>query len=188
MGYAKYLQETMQKEYKTNSKELRERLAKWRDEAPIVRVEGPTNIARARRLGYKAKQGVFIVRVRVGRGLSKRPKPRGGRKPSKMGRFYAYHKSLQAIAEERAAAKYTNAEVLNSYFVGADGSNKFYEVILVDRAHPAVLADPFLSKIATQKGRAQRGLTSAGKRHRGLNKRGKGSFKTRPSVRSRERL
>mgnify|MGYP001626372958 CR=1 FL=1 len=187
MGYSKYVEKTFQKEYKNRSSELRSRLAQWHDEAPVVRISRPTNLARARNLGYKAKQGVIMVRVRVERGLNKRERPRAGRKPSKMGRFYAYRKSLQAIAEERAAAKYTNAEVLNSYFVGADGTNKFYEVILLDRAHPAILADPIYSKIIAEKGRAQRGITSAGKAHRGLNKKGKGSFKTRPSVRARER-
>lgn len=188
MGYSKYVVETFQKEYAERSKELRERIAKWNKEDAIVRVEKPTNIARARELGYKAKQGVFVVRVRVRRGLSKREKPKGGRKPSKMGRFYAYRKSLQSIAEERAAAKYTNAEVLNSYYVGEDGQHKYFEIIMLDRAHPAILADEQYSSIVSQKGRAQRGLTSAGKRHRGLNKKGKGAFKIRPSVRARERL
>ncbi|MGC8629013.1 MAG: 50S ribosomal protein L15e [Candidatus Micrarchaeia archaeon] len=187
MGYSKYVEKAFREEYKKKSEELRRRLAEWRSEAPITRADRPTNLVRARDLGYKAKQGVFIVRVRVRRGLSKRPRPRAGRKPSKMGRFYAYRKSLQTIAEERAAAKYTNAEVLNSYFVGADGTNKFYEVIMLDRAHPSILADPVYSKIVLQKGRASRGLTSSGKRHRGLNKKGRGSFKTRPSVRARER-
>ncbi|MEM0147174.1 MAG: 50S ribosomal protein L15e [Candidatus Micrarchaeaceae archaeon] len=187
MGYSKYVTKTFQKEYEERGDALKDRLTQWRAEAPIVRIARPTNLARARSLGYKAKQGVIVVRVRVRRGLSKRQKPRGGRKPSKMGRFYAYRKSLQAIAEERAAVKYTNTAVLNSYFVGEDGNNKFYEVVLLDRAHPAITSDPVYSKIVNSKGRAQRGLTSAGKRHRGLNKKGKGSFKTRPSVRARER-
>ncbi|MGC8676411.1 MAG: 50S ribosomal protein L15e [Candidatus Micrarchaeia archaeon] len=187
MGYSKYLEKTFRSEYKERSGAFKERLAQWRSEAPILRIPKPTNLARARNLGYKAKQGVIVVRVRVRRGRSKREKPMGGRKPSKMGRFYAYRKSLQSIAEERAAAKYTNSEVLNSYFVGEDGNNKFYEVMLLDRGHPEILADPVFSKIVSQKGRAQRGLTSAGKRHRGLNKKGKGAFTRRPSVRARER-
>ncbi len=187
MGYSKYVEKQFRQEYKERSEEYRNRLAEWRSQEPIVRIERPTNPVRARELGYKAKQGVFIVRVRVKRGLRKRPKPRAGRKPSKMGRFYAYRKSLQAVAEERASAKFSNAEVLNSYFVGEDGTNKFYEVIMLDRGNPAILADKTYSKIVAQKGRAARGLTSAGKRHRGLNKKGKGSFKVRPSVRARER-
>ncbi|MEM3781836.1 MAG: 50S ribosomal protein L15e [Candidatus Micrarchaeaceae archaeon] len=188
MGYSKYVAKAFQEEYAKRSDLLKARLAEWRAQAPIVRVLQPTNVVRARRLGYRAKQGVIVVRVRVRRGLSKRQKPMGGRKPSKMGRFYAYRKSLQAIAEERAAAKYSNAEVLNSYFVGEDGNNKFYEVMLLDRAHPAIVSDPIYREIVKSKGRAQRGLSSAGKRHRGLNKKGRGSFKSRPSVRARERL
>jgi len=187
MGSAKYISQQFKKEYAERSQELRDRLIAWRSQGPIVRIDRPTNLARARQLGYRAKQGVVLVRVRIGRGLSKRPKPRGGRKPSKMGRFYAYRKSLQARAEERAAAKFTNCEVLNSYYVGEDGNNKFYEVILLDRTHPAITSDPVYSKIVSQRNRVFRGLTSAGKRHRGLNKKGKGSFTTRPSVRARER-
>jgi ribosomal protein L15E len=39
-------------------------------------------------------------------------------------------KSLQRIAEERASVKYPNMEVLNSYWVGHDGRQKWFEVIL----------------------------------------------------------
>jgi len=48
------------------------------------------------------------------------------------------------IAEERAAKKYPNLEVLNSYYVTEDGSHKWYEVILVDPHHP-VIRNEFLT-------------------------------------------
>ncbi|MEM5881906.1 MAG: 50S ribosomal protein L15e, partial [Candidatus Aenigmatarchaeota archaeon] len=50
-------------------KELfKERLKQWRKEEAIVRVERPTRLDRARALGYKAKQGFIIVRVRIRKG------------------------------------------------------------------------------------------------------------------------
>jgi len=155
----KTIQETFQKEYKERSPLYRARLAQWRQEGPIVRVEKPTNIATARTKGYKAKKGYVVVRVRIRRGKRKRKLHMRGRKPSKTGQFYSRHKSLQTIAEERAARKFRGLEVLNSYWVGEDGMYKFYEVILVD---------PKLTGLTLQKGRAFRGLTVAGRKHRGL--------------------
>ncbi len=126
----------------------------------------PTNLARARKLGYKAKQGVIVVRVKIRKGLRKREKQRGGRKPSKSGRFFAHGKSFQAMAEERAARKFINCEVVNSYYVGEDGSYKFFEAILVDRNHPAVKSDNFYSTVTNRENRSFRGLTHAGLEHR----------------------
>ncbi len=64
-------------------KELtRERLISWRREPVILRIENPTRLDRAHSLGYKAKQGFLIARVRIGKGSSKREAPSGGRKPS----------------------------------------------------------------------------------------------------------
>lgn len=187
MGMYQHITQTFQKEYKERNEEYRKRLEQWRKEGAIVRIDKPTNIARARRLGYRDKQGVIVVRVRVRKGLRKRPKPKAGRKPSKMGRFFSTKKSLKRIAEERANQKYKNCEVLNSYFVGQDGSNKFFEVILLDKNSPAIKSDKIYSKIIAQKGRTFRGLTSEGKKNRGLNVKGKGSEKSRPSVRANER-
>lgn len=159
MSLYKQIQKTFQKEYKERSPAYRARISEWRKESPIVRVEKPTNLARARTLGYKAKDGFVIVRVRVKRGKRKRHIRMRGRKPSKTGRFYSRHKSLQLIAEERAGRKFRNLEVLNSYFVGEDGQYKFYEVILVD---------PEKTGLKLQKGRVFRGLTSQGRKMRGL--------------------
>ena len=93
-------------------------------------------------------------------------------------------KSYQQIAEERANEKYKNCEVLNSYFVGEDGIYRWYEIILLDRTHPAITADPVFRSIVS-KGRAQRGITSAGKKSRGLRNKGKGAEKIRPSIRAK---
>jgi large subunit ribosomal protein L15e len=95
-------------------------------------------------------------------------------------------KSIQRIAEERASKKFPNMEVLNSYWVGQDGKRKYYEVILVDGHHPSIRADKNLAWLAnpTHRGRAERGKTSAGRQGRGMRTRGRGTEKTRPSIRS----
>lgn len=187
MNMYRSMKKSFQQEYKTRSPAYKARLTKWNSEGTVTKVDKPTNIARARELGYKAKQGVVIVRVRVGKGRSKRPKPAGGRTPSKMGMFFSYNKSMQSIAEERASRKFSNCEVLNSYFVGATGDKKFYEVILLDRARPEMKSDPIFKSVVKKRGRANRALTFAGRKHRGMAKKGTGSFKARPSKRSRTR-
>ncbi|MCX8195518.1 MAG: 50S ribosomal protein L15e [Acidilobaceae archaeon] len=152
---------------------MRERLIEWRKQPTIVRVEGPTRPERARELGYKAKQGVIVVRVRVRKGGMRKQRPNKGRRPKRMGVYgFAPAKSLRLIAEERAQVKYRNMVVLNSYYVGEDGNYAWYEVILVDPHHPAVKSDPELKWVSSGKhrGRPQRGLTSAGKKMRGLRK------------------
>lgn len=170
MGMYSLIQKTFQKEYKERTPEYRARLAKWREEATVVRVARPLNIARARTLGYKAKEGYVMARVKMGRGTRKRPHPWGGRKPGKNYAYTAPGKSLQAQAEEKAAAKFRNLEVLNSYFVGSDGQLKYFEVIM---------ADAMKLDLQIGQGRAFRGLTSAGKRHRGLRSKGIGAEKVR---------
>jgi large subunit ribosomal protein L15e len=90
-------------------------------------------------------------------------------------------KNYQQVAEERVSRKYTNCEVLNSYPVAKDGLYAWYEVILVDWAHPSISADERVGWIGDQRGRAERGLTSAGKKARGLRSTGQGSEKLRPS-------
>jgi large subunit ribosomal protein L15e len=81
--------------------------------------------------------------------------------------------NYQAVAEQRAARKYKTLEVLNSYWVGEDGIYYFFEVILVDPNHPQIRNDPVLKWIVEkQKGRAFRGLTSAGTKGRGLHQKG----------------
>jgi large subunit ribosomal protein L15e len=100
---------------------------------------------------------------------------------------YSPKKSLKWIAEERVQRKFPNLEVLNSYWVGEDGQRVFYEVILVDPFAPEIFADPRINWICERqhKRRVFRGLTSAGKRSRGLRNKGKGAEKLRPSLKAR---
>ena len=164
---------------------LWERMQTWRRQGAVVRVERPTRIDRARSLGYKAKQGIIVVRASVHRGGRRKSRYIRGRRTNRMGmRKTTMKMNLQAIAEQRAADRYPNMEVLNSYWVGEDGKKKYYEVILVDRSAPTVLADKNLCWVANEKGRVYRGKTSAGRRGRGLHNRGIGAEKCRPSIRS----
>ncbi len=188
MGYLKYVKKLWQQPKQANSEGYRALLLKVRREPVTVRVERPTNIARARSLGYKAKQGVIVVRQRVQRGGRMRPDIKGGRRSAHSGQRKTLKKNYQQIAEERAQSKYKNCEVLNSYRLLEDGKSAWYEVILLDRTHPSVLADTRLAGVARQRGRAQRGLTSAGRKSRGLRKKGLGVEKNRPSLRAKKRL
>jgi len=167
---------------------MKNRLIQWRHEENFLRVDKPLRIDRARSLGYKAKPGYIVVRTHVRRGGLRKPTIKGGRKPSAKGiTKITMAKSTQRIAEERTARKYPNMEVLNSYWVGEDGKQHYYEVILVDPVHPAILKDPKINWIsnASNTRRVLRGKTSAGQKGRGLMYKGKGAEKVRPSIRAK---
>ncbi|MCK5548841.1 MAG: 50S ribosomal protein L15e [Thermoplasmata archaeon] len=168
---------------------MNQRLIEWRRGESFVRVERPTRLDRARALGYKAKQGFVVVRAKVRRGGLRKRRIKGGRRPKRKGiKKITMAKNIQRIAEERTAKRYPNLEVLNSYWIAQDGKHKYYEVILVDPHHPSILSDPKINWISSNKhsGRPFRGLTSAGKRGRGLKHKGKGAEKLRPSIRAHD--
>lgn len=175
MGYLNYVKKSVEST-------IKDRLVSWRREPVIKKVEKPTRVDRARSVGYRDKQGFVVVRVRVIRGGRTRPRFKHGRKPSKMGMTKYYpKKSLQWIAEEKAGRKYKNLEVLNSYWVGEDGVHTWFEVVLVDPAHPSLIKHARWAAMKPNRGRAFRGLTAAGKKSRGL-KRSHG--KGHPGVRA----
>jgi len=142
---------------------MRERLMLWRRQPAVLRIDKPTRLDRARRLGYKDKPGYVVARVRVRRGGLRKPRPRAGRRPKRMGVVrYKPAKSMRLIAEERAARRFPNLEVLNSYPVWQDGRHKWFEVMMADRT---LLPELSLGK---GRGRVFRGLTNAGRKVRGL--------------------
>jgi large subunit ribosomal protein L15e len=189
MAY-KYIAEAWAKSDRSYVDELmRQRLMEWRRQAVITRIEKPTRLDRARKLGYKAKQGFVMARVRVRRGGLRKQRPKAGRRPKRMGvKKFKPAKSLKLIAEERAARKFPNTEVLNSYWVGEDGRSKWFEIIMVDPHHPTIKADKDINWICRkqQHGRVFRGLTSAGKKVRSLRRKGRGAEKFRPSKEARK--
>jgi len=184
MGMYQYVRE-LWKQPKDNLGSLwKERLVEWRQGEATTRIERPTRIDRARTLGYKAKEGIIMVRQRLPRGGRMRPKIRKGRRSKHFGRRVDLAKSYQWVAEERAARKYPNCEVLNSYYVAEDGKYFWYEIILVDKLHPQMRADQKYSWLmgGAHTRRAHRGLTSAARKSRGLLNKGKGAEKIRPSI------
>jgi large subunit ribosomal protein L15e len=157
----------------------------WRTEGAIERIDRPTRLDRARSLGYKAKQGIVVARVSVRKGSARKKRFTAGRRSKRQGvTRITRRKDIQRIAEERCTRKYPNLRVLNSYWVGEDGRQKWHEIIMVDPNHPAIQNDDDLNWICddAHDNRALRGLTSAGQRNRGLSSKGKGSEHTRPSL------
>ena len=161
-------------------------LVEWRRGNTITRLEKPTRIDRARTLGYRAKQGFVMVRVRVKRGGKKNPSIKKGRDGGNLSSKITQAKNYKWIAEEKAQRRYPNLEVLNAYWVGQDEKSAWYEIIMVDVYHPQIINDKKVSWIVSNKHtkRAQRGLTSSGKKSRGLRNKGKGAEKVRPSLKA----
>jgi large subunit ribosomal protein L15e len=188
MAY-KYIAEAWATQEKSYVDELtRQRLIEWRRQPVIFRIEKPTRLDKARKLGYKAKQGFIIARVRVRRGGLRKQRPKAGRRPKRMGvKKFKPAKSLRLIAEERASKRFPNLEVLNSYWVGEDGRAKWFEIIMVDPDHPVIKTDKDINWICQGQhhGRVFRGLTSAGKKVRSLRRKGRGAEKFRPSKKAR---
>ncbi|KAL2159974.1 hypothetical protein VTH06DRAFT_1629 [Thermothelomyces fergusii] len=172
MGALKYLEELSKKKQSDVVRFLlRVRCWELRQLNVIHRASRPSRPDKARRLGYKAKQGYVIYRVRVRRGGRKRPAPKGATygKPTNQGiNQLKYQRSLKATAEERVGRRCANLRVLNSYWINQDSTYKYYEVILVDPQHKAIRRDPRINWIVNpvHKHREARGLTSTGKKSR----------------------
>ncbi|KAJ5807750.1 hypothetical protein N7474_009019 [Penicillium riverlandense] len=138
----------------------------------IHRASRPSRPDKARRLGYKAKQGYVIYRIRVRRGGRKRPVPKGATygKPTNHGvNQLKYQRALKATAEERVGRRCANLRVLNSYWINQDSTYKYFEVICVDPQHKAIRRDARINWICKPH-RESRGLTATGKKSRGMNK------------------
>lgn len=185
MSLTKYLRAAWKKPDKLTS---RARMIEWRKAGAITKVDKPLRIDRARALGYKAKKGVVVVRIKIKRGGHKKTRPNKARRTKRLHIRKNLRMNYKEIAEARVARKYTNMEVLNSYLVGKDGIHYFYEVILVDRSEPGILKDKELGAfVKAPKKRALRGITSAGRKARGLRNSPVKAPKVRPSLRANRR-
>ena len=132
---------------KENPMELRQRAVVLRNENAVTRVEKPSRIARARRLGYKAKQGIIVIRMRVGTGGMRKQRPRGGRRPKHLGvTKIKADVSMKQVAERRVLERYPNMKLLGSYFLYKDGMHYWFEVILADPSHPRIAKDKEIRK------------------------------------------
>ncbi|CAD5110942.1 DgyrCDS296 [Dimorphilus gyrociliatus] len=183
MGAYKYIQELFRKKQCDVMRFLiRIRTWHYRQLSAIHRAPRSTRPDKARRLGYRSKQGYVIYRVRVRRGGRKRQARKGATygKPTNQGvNQLKNQRGHQAIAEEKVGRHCKALRVLNSYWVGQDSTYKYFEVILVDPFHTTIRRDAKINWICkpVMKHREMRGLTSAGKSSRGLGK-GHGYSKT----------
>jgi len=190
MGAYKYLEELWKKKQSDVMRFLsRVRTWEFRQLPAIHRASRPTRPDKARRLGYKAKQGFVVYRVRVKRGGRKRKVSKGicYGKPSTSGvKKIKASRNLKSVAEERVGRKMGSLRVLNTYWVTQDAMHKWYECILVDPMHKAIRNDARINWICNpqHKHRELRGLTSAGRKARGLHKKGKSALKVRGSRRA----
>ena len=178
MGAYKYMEEIWRKKQSDVMRFLlRVRAWEYRQGKKVQKINRPTRTDKAHKLGYKSKQGYCVYRVAVRRGGRKRPNHRGivHGKPKNSGiNKIKFNRNLRSVAEERAGRVCGNLRVLNSYWVNQDATYKYYEVILVDPFHLGIRNDPRINWICapTHKHRERRGLTSAGRKGRGLRKSG----------------
>lgn len=181
-GMYSYLKQAWQNQ---SREDTQKNLIAWRASDAVVKLDKPSRLDRARALGYKAKKGIVVVRVRIARGGRQRPRHKHGRKPRKQYVRKILKMSYQWVAEIRATKKFDNLEVLNSYYIGQDGKYFFYEVIMLDPSKPEIKNDKIYSWIfdGTHRGRAERGLTSAAKKSRGMRTKSH-DLKVRPSQRA----
>jgi large subunit ribosomal protein L15e len=135
------------KMWKENSTELRKKAVIWRKENAVTRIDKPSRITRARRLGYKAKQGITVVRMRVGTGGMRKQRPRGGRRPKHLGvTKIKAAVSMKQVAERRVLERHPNMKLLGSYFLYKDGMHYWFEIILADPSHPSIAKDKELRR------------------------------------------
>jgi large subunit ribosomal protein L15e len=124
---------------KSSSAVYKERAIAWRRGPTVVRLEHPTRLDRARALGYKAKQGFVVVRIKITRGGMRQKRPTSGRRPKHLGTVKIKgHFSSQDTAERRVLEKYPNSRLIGSYPVYQDGRYIWFEVIAVDLGSPSV--------------------------------------------------
>ena len=139
MSAYKYMSDAWKKPSASYAKEvMRQAAIEWRRDRVICRIETPTRLDRARRIGYRAKQGFVVVRVKIRKGGARKARPVSGRRQRAMGvAKYTRAKNLKQIAQERVAKRFPNLKVLNSYWVWQDGRNTWFETVLFDPHHPA---------------------------------------------------
>lgn len=184
-GAYSYINESLRN---TERVQRQQRLIEWRASDAAVKVDKPLNLAKARMLGYKAKKGFVVIRIRLKRGGRQRPRHTHGRKSRKQHVIKILKMNYKWISEIRAQNKYPNLEVLSSYPIGKDGKHYFFEVIMVDPEMPEIKNDRTINWICNpqNRDRALRGLTSSARKSRGLRTKSHDA-KVRPSMRAWKR-
>ncbi|KAJ0558786.1 putative ribosomal protein L15e [Helianthus annuus] len=167
----------------------RVRCWEYRQLPSIVRVTHPTRPDKARRMGYKSQTGLRDLSCTCEAWWKKEARSKGYclRKTYKPGCDPAQISTQQEVCCRGTSRKEVRwSKVLNSYWLNEDSTYKYFEVILVDPAHAAIRNDPRINWICNpvHKHRELRGLTSAGKKYRGLRGKGHLNHKARPSRRA----
>lgn len=128
--------------FQDKSGDIRARAVELRKEPAVLRLERPSRLDRARSMGYKAKEGVVVVRARVSRGGMRRQRPTSGRRPKHMGVLKMKSDvSSQTVAERRVSERFPNMKVLGSYPIWKDGRFAWYECVLVDPFRASIRHD-----------------------------------------------
>ena len=86
------------------------------------------------------------------------------------------------MAEQKSSKHFENAEAIGSYKIAEDGQWHYYEVIMVDRNHPAIKNDKELCWVATDEGRAERGRTFSGRSNKYENMQNKRKHKKKKAL------
>lgn len=176
MTFIQILREIHQKKQSDIMKYMtRITLVEARQNDVVFRKERPSFIDRARKLGYKAKNGYSIWSVRVRKGDAIRNYNNGNTRGKCVNAGIHQIKpnyNKQAEAEQLVGRKLGSLRVLGSYKIGQDLRYHHFEVIMVDPMHNSIRNDHKINWICNpvHKHREMRGLTSAGKKSRGLGK------------------
>ena len=133
---------TWQNVFSEKAGDISSRAVLLRKGPTMERIEKPSRLDRARMLGYKAKEGVVVVRIRVSRSGMRRKRPTSGRRPKHMGVLrMKSDEPVQGVAERRVREKYRNLKLLGSYIFWQDGKHSWYECVLIDPLNPSISAD-----------------------------------------------
>jgi len=142
MSMYRQISKTWQGIFHEKAGDIKARAVQLRKEPAMLRVDRPWRLDRARSLGYKAKEGVIVVRARVSRGGMRKQRPTSGRRPKHMGVLKIKSAvSSQSVAERRVSERFPNMRVIGSYPVWEDGRYAWFECVLIDPLSPSVSKD-----------------------------------------------
>ena len=141
MSYSE-IGKTWQKVFHSKEGNIAQRAIQLRRGPTIERLERPSRLDKARMFGYKAKDGVVVVRIRLSRGGMRRKRPTSGRRSKHMGVLrMKSDEPVQHVAERRVLEKYPNMKLLGSYIFWYDGKHAWYECVLIDPLNPSIKKD-----------------------------------------------
>jgi len=142
MSMYREISKTWQGIFHEKAGDIRARAVQLRKEPAMMRVDRPWRLDRARSLGYKAKEGVIVVRTRVSRGGMRHKRPTSGRRPKHMGVLKIKSAvSSKSVAERRVSERFPNMKVIGSYPVWEDGRFAWFECVLIDPLSPGIKKD-----------------------------------------------